>query len=71
MCTPLLNAGDNRRMHARQKLLQGKTMNRLIISALLRGGITALDGNSGINNPPIRQQVSPRASVWTFALMAE
>ena len=26
-------------------------------------------GNSGINNPAVREFVSPGASVWTFALM--
>jgi hypothetical protein len=32
---------------------------------------SGLGGNSGISNPAIRQQVSPGASVWTFALMGE
>ena len=27
------------------------------------------DGNGGSNNPAIRQQVSPGAPVWTFALL--
>ena len=31
--------------------------------------INGLGGNSGINNPAIREHVLPGASVWTFALM--